>query len=56
MLSAGDPASPHAATTLEALCRAYWYSLYAFVRRRGHSPPDAQDLTQAMPRWRPNWG
>ena len=46
MLSAGDPASPHAATALEALCRAYWYPLYAFVRRRGHSPPDAQDLTQ----------
>jgi len=46
VLSAGDPASPHAATALEALCRAYWYPLYAFVRRRGHSPPDAQDLTQ----------
>jgi RNA polymerase sigma factor (sigma-70 family) len=46
VLSAGDPASPHAATALEALCRAYWYPLYAYVRRRGHSPPDAQDLTQ----------
>jgi DNA-directed RNA polymerase specialized sigma24 family protein len=46
VLSAGDPASPHAATALEALCRAYWYPLYAFARRRGHSPPDAQDLTQ----------
>jgi RNA polymerase sigma factor (sigma-70 family) len=46
VLTAGDPASPHAATALEALCRAYWYPLYAFVRRRGHSPPDAQDFTQ----------
>jgi len=46
VLSAGDPTSPHAATALEALCRAYWYPLYAYVRRRGHSPPDAQDLTQ----------
>jgi RNA polymerase sigma factor (sigma-70 family) len=32
---------------LEALCRAYWYPLYAFVRRQGHDPEDAQDLTQA---------
>jgi len=46
VLSAGDPASADAATALEALCRTYWYPLYAFVRRRGHSPPDAQDLTQ----------
>jgi len=46
VLSAGDPGSPHAATALETLCRAYWYPLYAYVRRRGHSPADAQDLTQ----------
>lgn len=31
---------------LERLCRAYWYPLYAYVRRRGFSPHDAQDLTQ----------
>lgn len=46
VLSAGDPASPHAASALESLCRAYWYPLYAYVRRRGHATPDAQDLTQ----------
>jgi RNA polymerase sigma factor (sigma-70 family) len=46
VLSAGDLASPHAAKALEELCRAYWYPLYAYVRRRGHAPPDAQDLTQ----------
>ena len=46
VLSAGDPSSPHAATALETLCRAYWYPLYAYVRRCGYSPPDAQDLTQ----------
>lgn len=46
VLSAGDPDSPHAAAALEMLCRAYWYPLYAYARRRGHSPSDAQDLTQ----------
>jgi RNA polymerase sigma factor (sigma-70 family) len=31
-----------------ALCEIYWYPLYAFARRRGHSPHDAQDLTQGF--------
>jgi RNA polymerase sigma factor (sigma-70 family) len=31
---------------LARLCQTYWYPLYAYVRRRGHSPDDAQDLTQ----------
>ena len=33
-------------STLAELCRLYWYPLYTFARRRGHSPEDAQDLTQ----------
>lgn len=33
---------------LEELCRTYWYPLYAYVRHRGHSPADAEDLTQAF--------
>ncbi|HET9376373.1 MAG TPA: sigma-70 family RNA polymerase sigma factor [Chthoniobacterales bacterium] len=33
---------------LAELCRSYWYPLYAFARRRGHSPDDAQDLTQGF--------
>jgi RNA polymerase sigma-70 factor (ECF subfamily) len=37
-----------ARAALEELCRAYWYPLYAFVRSRGHSAADAQDLTQAF--------
>jgi RNA polymerase sigma-70 factor (ECF subfamily) len=30
------------------LCRLYWYPLYIFARRRGHSPDDAKDLTQGF--------
>lgn len=30
------------------LCQTYWYPLYAYVRRRGYSPPDAEDLTQGF--------
>ena len=37
-----------ARTALEELCRAYWYPLYAFVRHRGYSSVDAQDLTQSF--------
>jgi RNA polymerase sigma-70 factor (ECF subfamily) len=33
---------------LEELCRIYWFPLYAFVRSRGYSAVDAQDLTQAF--------
>jgi RNA polymerase sigma factor (sigma-70 family) len=43
---AGDATRAHKA--MSELCRDYWYPLYAFVRRRGHAPHDAQDLTQAF--------
>jgi RNA polymerase sigma factor (sigma-70 family) len=33
---------------LETLCGAYWTPLYAYLRRRGHSPADAEDLTQGF--------
>lgn len=46
VLSAGAKDSPQWSAALEELCRSYWYPLYAYVRRRGHSPEDAQDLTQ----------
>ena len=46
VLSASAPGSSRAAEALEKLCRTYWYPLYAYVRRRGKSSPDAQDLTQ----------
>jgi RNA polymerase sigma factor (sigma-70 family) len=35
-------------SALAELCRLYWYPLYIFARRRGHSPDDAQDLTQGF--------
>jgi RNA polymerase sigma factor (sigma-70 family) len=35
-----------ASEALEKLCRTYWYPLYAYIRRRGYSPNDAEDLTQ----------
>jgi len=37
-----------AAAALDKLCRAYWYPLYVFVRRRGHDPETARDLTQSF--------
>lgn len=46
VLAAEGPDSRQAAEALEKLCRLYWYPLYAYVRRSGHSPQDAQDLTQ----------
>jgi hypothetical protein len=43
---AGDAGSTQAREALERLCQTYWYRLYAYVRRLGRSPHDAQDLTQ----------
>jgi RNA polymerase sigma-70 factor (ECF subfamily) len=46
VLAATRKDAPESAAALEALCRAYWYPLYAYVRHCGQSPHDAQDLTQ----------
>lgn len=35
-----------ALTAMEALCRHYWFPVYAFIRHHGHRPEDAEDLTQ----------
>ncbi|MBW3597789.1 MAG: sigma-70 family RNA polymerase sigma factor [Planctomycetes bacterium] len=45
---AGDPGNQRRRLALEELCQTYWYPLYAYVRRRGYSRDDAQDLTQAF--------
>jgi RNA polymerase sigma-70 factor (ECF subfamily) len=46
VLSAGRSDTPRAQDALARLCQVYWYPLYAYVRRRGYGPEDAQDLTQ----------
>lgn len=48
MLAAGHGGSPEADIALEELCRTYWYPLYAYIRRHGHSREDAEDLTQGF--------
>ena len=48
VLSAADTSAAGAQEALEKLCHTYWYPLYAYVRRCGHGPDEAQDLTQAF--------
>jgi RNA polymerase sigma factor (sigma-70 family) len=48
VLEAGDERSPQAEAALTRLCQTYWLPVYAFVRKRGHSPEQGQDLTQAF--------
>jgi RNA polymerase sigma-70 factor (ECF subfamily) len=46
VLTATRSDTTRARAALEHLCRIYWYPIYFFVRRQGHSTHDAQDLTQ----------
>ena len=39
---------PEAANALAQLCETYWPPIYSFIRRRGYTPSDAQDLTQSF--------
>ena len=41
VVAAGDP-GPLAREALAELCRAYWFPLYAYIRRRGHDPDRAR--------------
>ena len=43
-----DSSDPKGREALGDLCQTYWPPLYAFLRRRGHAPEDAQDLTQGF--------
>ena len=46
VLAAAHRGSRESEEALAALCETYWYPLYAYVRRRGHTANDARDLTQ----------
>ena len=46
VVTAGGSDTTGARDALAKLCQTYWYPLYAYVRRRNFSPPDAEDLTQ----------
>ena len=46
VLCAGRSDTTRARDALASLCQTYWHALYAYVRRRGHAPADAEDLTQ----------
>jgi RNA polymerase sigma factor (sigma-70 family) len=48
VLSAGSASSTQTEEALGELCRAYWYPLYAYLRRGGRSPEDAQDAVQSF--------
>jgi RNA polymerase sigma factor (sigma-70 family) len=51
VFSATDQTSARSIEALETLCHTYWRPLYAYVRRRGYSPADAEDLTQEFFAW-----
>lgn len=46
ILAAGAAGGPASRRALSSLCEAYWYPLYAFVRRQGYDADAARDLTQ----------
>jgi len=48
VLAAGRSDTALAAPALAQLCQTYWYPIYAFARRSGEAPPDAEDLTQGF--------
>ncbi len=47
VMAAREAPSTESREALEALCRTYWYPLYAFVRSQGHDADEGRDLTQA---------
>ncbi len=48
VVAAGSRTSPESREAMATLCESYWYPLYAYVRRRGCQPAEAQDVTQAF--------
>ncbi len=48
VLQAARTEDPGSLEALNSLCTAYWTPIYAYVRRRGHDPHEAQDLVQGF--------
>ena len=48
VLAASQLDSTETRAALAQLCQAYWHPVYAFIRRRGHDPEQAKDLTQEI--------
>jgi len=48
VMEAARPDAPGAMDAFARLYRDYWFPLYAYVRRRGRSPHEAEDLTQGF--------
>lgn len=48
VLAADGADTPESIRALETLCASYWYPLYGWLRRQGHNPQDAEDLTQSF--------
>lgn len=48
VLAAAGTTGPTSKAALADLCRLYWYPLYVYVRRKGESPADAEELTQGI--------
>lgn len=46
VLKAGEIQTSQGREALEKLCQTYWRPIYAYLRRKGHSEADGQDLTQ----------
>jgi RNA polymerase sigma factor (sigma-70 family) len=51
VLTAGREDALQMGEALEKLCQTYWHPIYAYARRRGYSPADAEDLTQGFFAW-----
>jgi len=48
IVAARREGSDAAAEALNRLCSTYWYPIYAYIRRKGHSDADAKDITQGF--------
>lgn len=48
VVAAGDSQHPDSRAALEELCQAYWYPLYAYLRRRGYKKEESEDLVQGF--------